>query len=175
MLLQKACRAKSRILRDWPARGFLRQTLNLHGRLNSEPPVAEADLRRAIEGSWSRETSDDPTEWSRANPARGQCAVTALIVQDFLGGDLLCATINLTSHYWNLLPNRRELDLTKEQFKEIVMAGNPRISTRQRVLSFSETRRHYRRLRKLVHTALEKRIGQTATEPAHLGCSYLSD
>lgn len=51
------------------------------------------DLEDAIRQSWSRETSDDPEEWSRQNPARGQCAPTALLVRELLGGEILTANV----------------------------------------------------------------------------------
>lgn len=40
----------------------------------------------AIRKSWSRETCypEDQDRWSETNPAIGQCAVTALLVQDIL-------------------------------------------------------------------------------------------
>ena len=46
----------------------------------------------------------------------GQCAVTALVVQDFLGGELIRAFVCGESHYWNRLPDGSELDLTADQF-----------------------------------------------------------
>ena len=41
---------------------------------------------RTLQKSWSQKTS---TKWSAANPASGQCSVTALAVQDRVGGRLL--------------------------------------------------------------------------------------
>ncbi len=147
---------------------FLRQAwaakfLGILSRLNERSPArhspTETELTKAITDSWCRETSDDPLRWSCANPARGQCLVTALIVQDFFGGDLLTCTINWVQHFWNLLPNCRELDLTKSQFKEVFMSETPTKSTRQYILSFSTTRRNYKRLRRLVLAALHSRPG----------------
>lgn len=127
------------------------------GRLPNGCAVTDAEIERAIAASWCRETSDDPQRWSLSNPACGQCAVTALVVQDFLGGELIRANINLTPHYWNRLPNRNELDLTKAQFKEIALSGPPAEATRQAVLSFSSTRRNYKLLRKRVLASLRRR------------------
>ena len=91
-----------------------------------------ADIEHVIRASWSAETCDPVAlaEWSPQTPARGQCAVTALIVQEFLGGDLLLAEVRNSDgsrqglHYWNRLPDGTELDLTREQFaaSEIVQA-----------------------------------------------------
>ena len=52
-------------------------------------------LQAAIRASWSLETCDptDAAEWTPANPSRGQCAVTALVVHDLFGGQLLEAEV----------------------------------------------------------------------------------
>ena len=91
-----------------------------------------ADIERAIRSSWSEETCDPVAldEWSTENPSRGQCAVTSLVVQDFLGGELLLAEVLNADgsrqglHYWNRLASGVEVDLTREQFSatEIVQA-----------------------------------------------------
>ena len=47
---------------------------------------------------WKRETSAGPEGWTGENPAWGQCAVTALVVQDF-GGD---KTLNLVFNQPNM-------------------------------------------------------------------------
>ncbi len=81
------------------------------------------DLERAIRAAWGREASDDPDEWSEDNPARGQCAVTALLVRDLLGGEILLANVlrkgeRVERHAWNRLPSGLAIDLTRSQFKE---------------------------------------------------------
>jgi hypothetical protein len=158
MFLQKALGAKPPQTLVQYAHAILDKNLKRHSQAPSGHSFTEAELTKAIARSWSRETSDDPQRWSDSNPARGQCAVTALIVQDFFGGDLLRANISLTPHYWNRLPNRCELDLTKGQFKEVAISGAPIESTRQFVLSFSTTRRNYKRLRKRVLATLHTRV-----------------
>jgi hypothetical protein len=158
MFLQKVWRATSPDAPIQHAHMILHRSPHRQSCSPARDSLAEAELVKAIAESWRRETSDDPRRWSFDNPALGQCAVTALIVQDFFGGDLLCANINLTRHYWNRLPNRCELDLTKGQFKEVAISGAPIESTRQYVLSFSTTRRNYKRLRKIVLAALHTRV-----------------
>lgn len=82
-----------------------------------------ADLEAAIRASWA-EDSCDPVDlpWSPGNAARGQCGVTALVIQDHIGGELLMATVlnpdgtRQGVHYWNRLPDGTEVDLTREQF-----------------------------------------------------------
>lgn len=46
------------------------------------------DLRHHLEHVWSAETSAYDA-WRPDQPSRGQCAVTAAIVQDIFGGDIL--------------------------------------------------------------------------------------
>jgi hypothetical protein len=88
------------------------------------PDWSLADVERAIRASWGVDSCDDHdvADWSTANPARGQCTATAFVVQDLLGGELLSAEVLNADgsrqgwHYWNRLPDGREVDLTREQF-----------------------------------------------------------
>jgi hypothetical protein len=73
--------------------------------------------------------------------------VTALVVQDQLGGDLVRARIDGESHYWNRLPSGQELDLTREQFSQPVTLTDVSVIDRDYVLSYESTRRRYERLR----------------------------
>jgi hypothetical protein len=90
-------------------------------------------LEDAIRAAWCLWTSDpvDQPGWTRANPASGQCASTALVVQDRLGGELLIAEVHEADgrrqgvHYWNRLPGGAELDLTREQFRRGEVVGAP--------------------------------------------------
>jgi GNAT superfamily N-acetyltransferase len=83
--------------------------------------ITLGDLEQAIRSCWDRETSDDPDEWSEANPARGQCAATALLIRDLLGGEILIANVlrdgeRVERHAWNRLPSGVSVDLTRSQF-----------------------------------------------------------
>jgi len=87
--------------------------------------------------AWCRETASPgcADAWSGGNPALGQCAVTALLVQELLGGELLRSIVDgHGSHYFNRLPSGRDLDLTRGQFPEgtAVPPGEP--VDRERVL-----------------------------------------
>jgi hypothetical protein len=88
-----------------------------------------------VRAAWCLWTSDpvDQPGWTDANPASGQCASTALVVQDRLGGELLMAEVHEPDgsrqgvHYWNRLPDGRELDLTREQFQRGEVVGPARV------------------------------------------------
>jgi len=45
----------------------------------------EDNLLNVLRQSWSIQSS---SKWSDGNPAKGQCGVTSLVVQDILGGDI---------------------------------------------------------------------------------------
>jgi hypothetical protein len=98
----------------------------------------EQDLEAAVRAAWSLDTCDpvDADGWCAANPSRGQCGSTALTIHDLLGGDLLIAEVirgdgsRQGVHYWNLLPDGTELDLTREQFAPDEVVQQPRILQR---------------------------------------------
>lgn len=101
------------------------------------PYLTLLELEAAIRSSWSPETCD-PTDvalWSPSNPARGQCAVTALVVHDLIGGQLLEAEVLHPDgapqgfHYWNRLAGL-DVDLTREQFTSEELVQEPRIIDR---------------------------------------------
>ncbi|MFH0892093.1 MAG: hypothetical protein V1867_04920 [Candidatus Falkowbacteria bacterium] len=72
-------------------------------------------LRDAIEASWGKDTCYPPLkdEWERNHPSFGQCAVTALVIQDYRGGKI--AYCDHAHHYWNKI-GREKIDLTIAQF-----------------------------------------------------------
>ena len=104
--------------------------------------ITLGDLEQAIRSGWARDTSDDPDEWSEDNPARGQCGVTALLVRDLLGGEILIANVlrdgeRVERHAWNQLPSGVSVDLTRSQFAngeeyEEPAAGEPLLVSRDR-------------------------------------------
>ncbi|MET0740292.1 MAG: hypothetical protein ABWZ26_01930, partial [Candidatus Nanopelagicales bacterium] len=63
--------------------------------------------------------------------ARGQCGVTAMVVNDYLGGELLEAGVRHADgseqgfHTWNRLPDGDEVDWTREQFTNGEIVGEP--------------------------------------------------
>lgn len=76
------------------------------------------ELALKLEKAWGKDTSALPEHWIPENPAIGQCAVTALIVQDHFGGKLVRAVVNGVSHYYNELPSETIVDLTFKQFEQ---------------------------------------------------------
>ena len=106
-------------------------------------------IQEAVERAWSTDTAYG--DWTPDVPSLNQCAVTALIVQDLFGGQLLrCEMSDGDSHYWNRLPSGVQLDLSTPQFEHTEaqpLRETVIIRERDYVLSFPETEKRYKLLR----------------------------
>jgi hypothetical protein len=80
--------------------------------------------------------------------------VTALVVQDLLGGQLVRGEGAQGSHYWNLLPEIGELDLTRTQFPDAYAFFDVQIADRAYVLSFPDTQKRYSILNEAIKNLL---------------------
>jgi hypothetical protein len=84
----------------------------------------QEQLIEAVQASWLSDTAYRPEEWSVDNPARGQCVVSSLVVQDYFYGDLKRYRVRgwgiNETHYVNLLPDGTELDTTASQYNSPV-------------------------------------------------------
>ena len=77
-------------------------------------------FKHTLPKAWCKETAykKDADNWSTDNPALGQCAVTALLFNEFFGGDIYSGiSEDGIMHYWNKLLGIK-IDLTKQQFSE---------------------------------------------------------
>ncbi|OIO19278.1 MAG: hypothetical protein COY69_01465 [Candidatus Magasanikbacteria bacterium CG_4_10_14_0_8_um_filter_32_14] len=118
------------------------------------------ELEKVLKKSWSKETSYCPDEWSESNSSLGQCAITALVVNDYFGGEIVWADALLPngqkiSHYFNLIDGK-VVDLTRSQFPEgtIIPDGVEKkkdfVSTREFMLSSDNTKIRYESLKEVV-------------------------
>lgn len=117
-------------------------------------------LKKVLFEAWSKETSYCPIEWNKENPSLGQCAVTALVINDFLGGEILWSAAlqpdgKVISHYFNKIGDKT-IDLTREQFVSgtVIPAGKEKkkdfSNTREFMLSDGSTRIRYEQLKDVV-------------------------
>ena len=70
------------------------------------------EVRRRLRRAWSAATGG---RWREEAPALGQCSVTALLLHDRYGAELLSTPTSWGPHFYNRLGGER-LDLTAEQF-----------------------------------------------------------
>ena len=108
-----------------------------------------AQIEEAIRASWSLDTAEEDDGWTPENPSRGQCDVTSLVVHDLFGGDLLAAEVfrdgrRIESHMWNRLPNGMDVDLTRDQFRDGDVIGEPSVRPRNPNIAQPEHPRYHR-------------------------------
>lgn len=115
--------------------------------INVREALLTGKLAEHLTRCWCRETSATPAKWSNENPSAGQCAVTALVIQDLCGGRLMRGLVNGESHYWNRVDGI-EIDFTVDQFGPGAITREA-VATRDRdyVLSFPETAKRYEYLK----------------------------
>ena len=87
--------------------------------------ITVESVEAALLTSWSSESS---TKWKQSNPALGQCGVTALVVQDNLGGEIYKTIVQKPGghplwHFYNRV-NGKFIDFTSSQFDEPVSYEN---------------------------------------------------
>ena len=121
---------------------------------------------KVLQKSWSATTSyESDKDWSSANPARGQCVVSSLVVQDYLGGEIVRYAVTGEgideTHYFNVLEDGTVLDTTRSQYKDkrvsmiekpIDLKKNGFGSVRERCLADKETSYRYGILEESVKT-----------------------
>jgi hypothetical protein len=93
-------------------------------------------ISKALEKAWSFETAtfaDPLKKWSKENPPRGQCMVTAVLIYDLFGGKLVYDRLN--HHFWNELPDKSLQDFTRSQFKTETALTMTKYKTKEEVLS----------------------------------------
>ena len=114
--------------------------------------MTSADLnefRAVLRRCWSVETSP---QWLPENPARGQYDVTALVVCDRFGGELLKTPIGSEWHFYNRVAGT-VYDLTAEQVAALpAYLDIP--STRAEALAGTARERRYRALAARISRAL---------------------
>ncbi|MEU3372925.1 hypothetical protein ABZ734_20980 [Streptomyces sp. NPDC006660] len=140
-------------------------------------PLLLSDIERAVRGSWCAETCTPEfrSRWTEDNPARDQCGVTAMVVHDLLGGELIRGEVHVDGervdfHWWNRLGGGIEVDLTREQFgpEETVTGGV--VVPRPPVTEWRRLREEYALLRDRVLKKLDQqRAGAGDRAAADLG------
>jgi hypothetical protein len=115
-------------------------------------------LYNALKASWNADTAYK-NKWDPACPAMNQCCVTALVVQDYYGGDILsCPTKGLGDHFWNKIFGGEELDLTFSQFsftKDIPYRDLVNIRRRKELLRGESVDKRYHLLKEQVEAHIK--------------------
>lgn len=110
-------------------------------------------IMNGLKKAWCAETCCSPLrdQWSQESPGFGQCAVTALLMQDIMGGRILYNKEK--NHYWNVMEDGFELDAT-EQFDDLVGKRVTRFS----LMRNRDTRKRYRLLKNKLNKLLKEPV-----------------
>ena len=117
------------------------------------------ELKELLLCSWNKDTCAPGlrNEWNEDNPSLGQCAITALIVNDIFGGKIMRCMASSGSHYYNIV-NDELVDLTVDQFLgEIPEYDKGEERTREYLLGNEDTKNRYLMLNKNLHKTIEER------------------
>jgi hypothetical protein len=119
--------------------------------------INQKNLEKSLRAAWSKKTS-----WTKRfdpkNPAANQCRVTSAVVQKLLGGKILFCIIKkrpFISHFWNRLPNGKEIDFTRDQFSKSVIVPKGTLVSIKKVLSAPRIKKTYPLLLKTVRHYLK--------------------
>lgn len=133
------------------------------------------ELKRIIELSWTKETCVESLKnsWSSDNKSLGQCAITALIVNLYMGGKIMKCMCESGSHYYNVI-NDNIIDLTVNQFSVLPKYENSEERTVEYILSYEETKKRYILLLKNIKENFDKFGSKEYKLIDEFGQTYLS-
>lgn len=81
--------------------------------------------------------------WRKENGTLGHCAIVALVVNDYFGGQIMRCLVDEVGHYFNIIDNSI-VDLTKSQFgNNHIDYDNSYHRSRDYILSNEETKERY--------------------------------
>jgi hypothetical protein len=116
-------------------------------------------LTAALRHCWDADSAYPDGTWSADNPARGQCVVSCLIIQDYLGGDFVRFQTAFNGvpekHYANIIDGTL-IDTTRSQFPPdtVLTISVPDMrgfaSIRERLFGEGNTRERYTYLKRKV-------------------------
>ena len=106
-----------------------------------------AAVRAALATSWTARTASPLVAWTPDNPSSGQCAVSALVLQDYCGGEIRRCVVAGTPHYFIRIDDQ-VVDSTAAQFGTVAINYDTSTArSRQRILRHADTRRRYELLK----------------------------
>jgi hypothetical protein len=134
------------------------------GKITFMTPLRLTDIERAVRSSWSADTCTPEfrSRWTSDNPARDQCGVTAMVLNDLMGGELIRGEVHVDGvrvdyHWWNRLGMGIEIDLTREQFRPEETVTGGVVVPRPPVTEWRRLREEYELLRHRVMDKLNER------------------
>ena len=109
------------------------------------------DFLKIMRHIGARDTSAYPDGWTPKILCGGIVSVVSLLAQDVFGGELMRASLKdhskyayLRSHFWNYLPDGKEVDFTADQYSDLSYRDLEGVArSRVSVLESPDTQRRY--------------------------------
>jgi len=81
------------------------------------PPLELKNVRRILKQAWSEKTAYNKARLTTSKPtkSKGQCYVTALLINKLFNGEVIKGKVFGETHYWNRI-GKVEFDLTSDQY-----------------------------------------------------------
>ena len=122
--------------------------------------LTQQKLIDALRQSWGTDTGFAPEDIVKSNPARAQCVPSSLVVQDYLGGEIVRYHVIGEGidekHYFNVLDDGTGFDTTGCQYSVPVKMELSPVdlkgfkSVREKRLADNEIRERYNNLKRKV-------------------------
>ncbi|MCT4612088.1 MAG: hypothetical protein N4A47_01805 [Clostridia bacterium] len=116
-------------------------------------------LRCACYNSWDEKTCYDGVldRWNENNKELGHCAITSMVVNDYIGGNIIKAVVKdeEDAHYFNEV-DENIIDLTIEQYNYSPIYELTKIKTKADLLKNENTKKRYEILSERVKLFLNK-------------------
>lgn len=108
------------------------------------------DLNKALQNSFTKDLCYKKVQdnWTEENKTLGMCAITSLVVNDYMKGEIVKIKVDEISHYFNII-NNEIVDLTSSQFNKEIEHKNYQIVDRKTILT-EDTIKRYQKLKKRV-------------------------
>ena len=118
--------------------------------MNSNGSISFIEFKKLFKRFWSSVVQVDYDE--RPAPHDWRCAMAALLVQDFFGGEILQGMVVLpsgekVSHVWNILEEGVILDMTQDQFEPGSLIPLGKAFSREKILSKDIPNERYKALK----------------------------
>jgi hypothetical protein len=106
--------------------------------------IDEKLIGAVLKKCWSIKSS---SLWTEDNPAKGQCGVTALVINYFFGGEILKTRISSGQfHFYNFI-NGQRFDFTSSQFENEINYDDI-VSTREEAFGDTNEEQYFYLLKK---------------------------
>jgi len=111
-----------------------------------------SNFKKALSKAWAQDTAyhKDAPYWTPDNPALGQCAITALLFNEYFGGKIFSGISDSgIVHYWNKKFGFK-IDLTAQQFDHKIVFHNITEWEREKLLLTGDVLQRYNILKERV-------------------------